>query len=680
MDWARAMLRSAFGGRPFRTGCAIAFGVLGAGALVAGLVAPHAEVGGVLRVLAVLAALPLAFLGVRRAWRRLTYRVGVRLFLSYVLIGLTPFAICAVAAFIAAYVLVGQYAATRVRAGMRLLDDRILAQATGAAANLGGGPVERAKRLLESDASDGMRTEWLLADGEREWRSAGAGALPVPRWAKEGPFQGNVFARGAAFRAAIARRGAVVAAVLVPLDLGNARAYPHDSWYEVRFVTDLGGAKGRQDRTITVGESGRGADESPLRINGRPVPETEIERGWLAANRPEKSLWSRIRTMWVWLSGAPRDLASGDAVPHAMVLTVIKLAPRGALEDLFGPGDRMRGDVATVATALGTLLAVVYLVALAFAVVMILRVTRATARLSRGARAVTRGDFDHLVPVGVRDQLGDLAVSFNSMSESVRNMLESVAERERLAREMELAREIQESLLPPSELTAGPLSVWAHFRPAADVGGDYFDLFPLASGRLMVAVGDVAGHGLHTGLLMAMVKSAVATLVQEGRAGLELLEKLNQLLLGQPIRHRMVSLAVAEIDASRRSLEITSAGHPPGMLLADGGDVEELLVPSLPLGHRWPEPPPSRTRRFGPGSRLLLYSDGLVEARAPDGRPFGYDALRDVLRAHWGAPAGTVIGTVLEELDRHLGGQPLADDLTLLVVEHRGTPGDGPVG
>ena len=325
--------------------------------------------------------------------------------------------------------------------------------------------------------------------------------------------------------------------------------------------------------------------------------------------------------------------------------------------------------VATVLGIIGVVFGSIYLIAVGFAAVMILRVTRATARLTRGARAVARGDLEHRVPVKRRDQLGDLAVSFNSMTESVRTMLVQVAEKERMAREMELAREIQESLLPPSELSAGPLSVWAHFRPATEVGGDYFDLFPLSEDRLLVAVGDVAGHGLHTGLLMAMVKSAVAALVQEGHIGRALLERLNRLLLAQPIRHRMVSLALAEIDASRGTVEVTSAGHPPGMLLASEGDVEELLLSSLPLGHRWPEPPPSRTRQFAPGSRLLLYSDGLVEARNAAGEPFGYDPLREVLRAHRATPAASLIGVVLAALDRHLAGQPMTDDLTVLVVE-----------
>ncbi len=110
-----------------------------------------------------------------------------------------------------------------------------------------------------------------------------------------------------------------------------------------------------------------------------------------------------------------------------------------------------------------------------------------------------RGNLDYRIPVKRNDQLGDLGRSFNHMTESVQSMLSDVAEKERLAQELELAREIQESLLPKKHLDFGPMSVRATFQPAAEVGGDYFDVFPMSDDRLLVAVGDVAGHGLSTG-------------------------------------------------------------------------------------------------------------------------------------------------------------------------------------
>jgi serine phosphatase RsbU (regulator of sigma subunit) len=657
-----------------RASLVVAAALVGAAAVVR-LAAPRSELTLFLLFLAVLVGVYPAALAVRWLWRRLTYRVGVRLFVSYLLIGLTPFALFAFVAVIAGYVLSGQYAATLVRAEIARLRGAMGERAADAVHALASGEVEHARALLSRGspgADAAMHEEWLLAEGTREWRSPGAATLPVPRWVGEGAWSGAVVLAGSAYLASVERGGGRTAAVLLPLDLANARAFTSAGWYEVRFVSDVKTALVGEARasTVTLGTSGRRGEPPTLRIDGRPVPASEVEAGWLTAKPPSGTLWQRARVVWMWTAETPRDLATGKAATHALVLALIKLSPRGAIADLFGPSERLRGEVKGMAVALGGAFATVYLIALSFAVVMILRVTRAAARLTRGARAVSRGDLDHRIPVRVHDQLGDLAASFNAMASSVQGMLVQVAEKERMAREVELARELQSSLLPPAELSAGPLAVWAHFRPAAEVGGDYFDLFPLAPGELLVAIGDVAGHGLPTGLLMAMVKSAVATLVEEGYRGVELLARLNHLLLAQSLKQRMVSFALAEADGERGEVKITSAGHQPGVLLAADGRTEEVLLSSLPLGHRWPELPTSRTLPFAPGARLLLYSDGLVEARDASGAPFGHDKLRATLEAQHAADGPSLIRSLLAALDAHLGGEPLADDLTVVLLEH----------
>ena len=642
------------------------------------LAAPGGAPASMAVVVASLWALPGAFLGVRWLWRALTYRVGVRLFISYLLVGLTPIALAACLALVVGYALVGQYAATRVRGEMDGLGSSLAGVARAVVAELAAGRPEVARETAERGGKalpDGMRLEWVLDAPSGQSSSPGAESLPVPRWATAAGWQGVVVDGRSAYLAALARQGGAVAAVLLPLDLANARAFGRGRWYEVRFVTRVraGGAKAN---TVTIAGAPNGS--AAVTVNGRPASAAEVEPAWLSARSAAGTTrWQRARLFWAWPFQDPTAFGSGAELKDAVVLTVIKLAPRGALAELFAPQEGVGREFKGALRILGIIFGALYLVAVGFAAAMILRVARAAGRLTRGARAVAAGDLDHRIPVKRRDQLGDLAVSFNAMTESVRGMLGAVAEKERLAREMVLAREIQESLLPPRELTSGPLVVVAHFRPAAEVGGDYFDVLEVAPGRIVAAIGDVAGHGLPTGLLMAMVKSAVAALAGEGRRGRDLLERLNRLLLGQPLQQRMVSLALAEIDSDAGRLEITSAGHPPGVLLASDGTVEEILLGSLPLGHHWPDPPPSRTLAFVPGSRLVLYSDGLVEGRNAAGEPFGYEALHAVLAAHRDAPPGELVAALTAALDRHLAGTPLADDLTIMVVERRKTAGGG---
>ena len=651
--------------------------VLALAAVATHLAAPGGDAAGFATFVAVLWALPAVFVGVRLLWRRLTYRVGVRLFISYLLVGLTPIALAACLALVVGYALVGQFAATRVRAEMERLGSTLAGTADAAAAELAGGKPESARAVLEHGAgsADGAHLEWLLDAPSGRFNSPGAATLPVPGWAGEAGWQGVVVDGGVGYLAAVARRGGAVAAVLLPLDLANARALGRGRWYEVRFVTQVR-PSGAPAGTVVIASAPAGP--ATVKINGQPVSAADVEPEWLSrSSAGGATTWQRVRLMWAWPHPGPRAFATGVKLKGAMVLTLIKLAPSGALTELFAPQEGVGREFRVALRVLGIVFGSLYLIAVGFAAALVLRVTRAAGRLSRGARAVAAGDLGHRIPVKRHDQLGDLAVSFNAMTESVRGMLGAVAEKERLAGEMTLARQIQESLLPPRELTSGPLTVVAHFRPAAEVGGDYFDVLPSAPGQLVVAIGDVAGHGLPTGLLMAMVKSAVAALTGEGRRGRDLLERLNRLLLDQPLHQRMVSLALAEIDAGAGRLEITSAGHPPGVLLASDGTTEEILLASLPLGHRWPDPPPSRSLAFASGSRLLLYSDGLVEGRNAAGEPFGYEALHAVLAAHRDVPPRELLAAVLGALDRHLAGLPLDDDLTIMLVEHTKTAGTG---
>jgi sigma-B regulation protein RsbU (phosphoserine phosphatase) len=305
---------------------------------------------------------------------------------------------------------------------------------------------------------------------------------------------------------------------------------------------------------------------------------------------------------------------------------------------------------------------------MATAATLILSITRSTSRLTTGARAIEKGDLDHRVPVKRRDQLGDLARTFNHMTGSVQSMLADVAEKERLARELELAREIQESLLPARYLEVGPVSVQATFQPAAEVGGDYFDVFPISDDRLVVTIGDVAGHGLSTGLLMASLKSSVAALVYEGYGGTDLIAKVNHLLMEHGQMGTMATLAVVEIELGEGRLILANAGHCPALLIHPDGKMEELLAGSPPMGGRLCSPT-SLVRQFPVGSRLILYSDGLVEAISPESEPFGYERLAEVVQAASGRPGSALTTNILSALGKHADGVPAADDLTILVVE-----------
>src|SRR3954453_5938728 len=156
---------------------------------------------------------------------------------------------------------------------------------------------------------------------------------------------------------------------------------------------------------------------------------------------------------------------------------------------------------------LAMLLMMTYLFASLFAAVLIFSISRAVNRIERGTKAVERGDFSYRINMKPHNQLGEMAQSFDRMTESIASLLTTVAEKERLQSEIEIAASIQRNLLPKEGPQFRGVSFSAPFEPAAAIGGALFHVFNLDQTRLAVGVGDVAGHGLSTGLVMAMVKA-----------------------------------------------------------------------------------------------------------------------------------------------------------------------------
>lgn len=656
-----------------RKGCLRVWWGAGLALLLARLLAPAFAGEGWqagLTTLLVLWALPSGALLLVWAWRRLTYRIGVRLFLSYLLIGVTPLLLTAAVAGIGGYVLLGQYTSVRFsgllgesRADLeRRLDLALLAaEAEGPAA---------AARVLEEQGRRGAGALppglWLLTDSQETWRSPGADGLSVPLWAAEGVTSGPFFTAQGPALAAIARRGELLAAVVVPLDEEASRLLTEGRWFEASFRV---GTVTEDERNLELkmrddDEGGQATDDGAAGA-GEPTPPAA-----------RKGLWHRRWILFLSLSDTPTTWEDGTAVAGQAVITVLRTSPAEAVEDLFRSPYRLGSRLIAIFGALCVLFAGLYLVVISLAAAQIFSVTRAAARLTRGTRQVEAGALDHRIPVRRRDQLGDLAASFNRMTESVEGMLAQVREKERLARELELAREIQESLLPRRHLRHGGMEVRAVFRPAAEVGGDYFDVFPLSPEHLLVTIGDVAGHGLSTGLLMAMVKSAVATLIRDGHRGAALLERLNGFMREQGRGHRMLTLALVDVDVGAGSATITSAGHPGGFLLAPGGDVREILLSGLPVGTRWRRPPAEERVAFPPGSRLLLFSDGLVEAQGAAGEAFGFDRLQTLLGEVAALSSEALLARIVARFDEHLGGEPAEDDLTLVLVDRAAGEGD----
>ncbi|NJL29751.1 MAG: PP2C family protein-serine/threonine phosphatase [Thermoanaerobaculia bacterium] len=244
-----------------------------------------------------------------------------------------------------------------------------------------------------------------------------------------------------------------------------------------------------------------------------------------------------------------------------------------------------------------------------------------------------------------------------------------IAERERQRVELETARQIQSSILPDLPPRLAGIDLAHCYLPATEVGGDFYDVLALEDGRLAVAVGDVAGHGVSSGLIMSMAKSTLALQVTVNPEAQAVFQTLNRTVYQSARLRLLTTLCYALVDRERRELIYASAGHLAPYRIDAQGKVEALIAGSYPLGVRGELDVRVRTIRLEPGDRLFLYSDGVVEARRGEtDEVFGFERLEASLARHAEAdPAGLRDG-VLEDVRKFTGNVPRDDDQTILVL------------
>ena len=237
--------------------------------------------------------------------------------------------------------------------------------------------------------------------------------------------------------------------------------------------------------------------------------------------------------------------------------------------------------------------------------------------------------------------------------------------------DLEIARKIQFGLLPFEPWQSGSLSAHASMQTANTVGGDYFDLIDLGQGKVAVVIGDVAGKGMPAALLMALLQGSLRTLVTAGFRGAELIARLNQHLAANIPRNRLVTLFYAEVDPAGTPLLYVNAGHNPPLLARADGSQECLAGTGIALGILPEAEFECVETSFDAGARLLLYTDGIVEAENARDEAYGEERLAAFLTTHReGDPQALVEGLVADVLAHSRPLRP-RDDMTLLVLDRR---------
>jgi serine phosphatase RsbU (regulator of sigma subunit) len=253
-------------------------------------------------------------------------------------------------------------------------------------------------------------------------------------------------------------------------------------------------------------------------------------------------------------------------------------------------------------------------------------------------------------------------------------VLLEVADRLSLKNDLEIAREIQKAMLPPGRFRAPGADVAGFSRPANTVGGDFYEILPLGDGRLVMAVGDVAGKGSPAALLMALLLAMMRTLNDERLEPAELIARLNVQVCRQAPGSRFITLFYAVFDMNTGSLTFVNAGHTPALLLRNRGEIERLHEGGVALGLFDQSTYTAGRALMQPGDLLAVYSDGITEAENPAGRPFDERGLEDVLTAERRNNIAAIGSAVAKAVEVYTADTRLADDLTLLLLRCSTTP------
>jgi phosphoserine phosphatase RsbU/P len=247
-------------------------------------------------------------------------------------------------------------------------------------------------------------------------------------------------------------------------------------------------------------------------------------------------------------------------------------------------------------------------------------------------------------------------------------VLLEVADRLSLKNDLEIAREIQQSMLPRAAFRAPGVEAFGMTRPANTVGGDFYDIVPLPDGRVLLALGDVAGKGSPAALLMALLLAMMRTLIDEGLEGANLVTRLNVQIGRHAPNSRFVTLFIAILNPATGELSYVNAGQNPPLLRRGNGSYERLRAGGMALGMFENATYTTGATTLEAGDVLVMYSDGITEAEDTFDQPFDEAGVQTVVDGQGWASAKELGWALFEAVETHSRERRLLDDLTVLAL------------
>lgn len=374
-----------------------------------------------------------------------------------------------------------------------------------------------------------------------------------------------------------------------------------------------------------------------------------------------------------WASGATSGATLAMRINAWAIYERLSAASASVGEMNFG--QLLLGVLALV----GGLFLVIQFVALVIGLLLARQITGAVHDLFTGTQHLRNRDFAHTIPVRARDQLGELAESFNAMTGEVQTLLGEVAEKGRMEQEMHAARDIQQKLLPPAPRHIPGLTLAAFCEPAREVAGDYYDFLPITDTMLGVLIADVAGKGLAAGLYMAQLKVIVQSLARLHHEPREFLTAVNRVVAQNLDARSFITMTYGVIDLERREFTFARAGHcplvhvpgqaPAGLRHADVLAPDGLVVGlQIDDGQMFEASLEERTLSLGHGDVVVLFTDGISETMNEAFDCYGEARLARVIEQYAHLPFEQLRSYILAELRAFAGAADQHDDMTMILM------------
>jgi sigma-B regulation protein RsbU (phosphoserine phosphatase) len=300
--------------------------------------------------------------------------------------------------------------------------------------------------------------------------------------------------------------------------------------------------------------------------------------------------------------------------------------------------------------------------------------TRPLLELQKGSEAIGSGDLNYRVVVTSRDEFGSLARSFNTMADDLKEYISTLrrttAERERMLRELEIAKGIQQSFLPESAPVLKGYDLEGYNLPAAEVGGDFYDFIPVGDESWGLVIADVSGKGVPAALFMALSSTLIRASTSGNQDPAESIIDANRHICLDSKTSMFVTLFYAILDTGKCTLTFVNAGHNPPLLIgSDLGEITLLKARGIALGVIDEIDLESIEVQLKPGSLVVLYTDGITEATNEKNEEYGTERLTSLAERMKKHTSREIIDAIVDDVTTFAHDRPQFDDITIMVLK-----------